>query len=68
MPNRTSSPSRRDATKSATASEKRGGYGSSSRLVTTLAPPPSGPAPGAKKPAPTPNGANQRPSKGDRPV
>lgn len=66
MPHRTSSPTRSDATKGAATSEKRGGYGSSSRLVTTLAPPPSGPAPGAKKPAPapTPRSDNQRPSSG----
>lgn len=29
-------------------SEKRGGYGSSSKLVTKLSPPPKGTAPGAK--------------------
>jgi len=29
-------------------SEKRGGYGSSSKLVTKLTPPPKGTAPGAK--------------------
>lgn len=33
--------------------EKRGGYGSSSKPVGQLAPPPRGTAPGAKKPTPT---------------
>jgi hypothetical protein len=32
--------------------EKKGGYGSSSKLVTKLSPPPRTPAPGGKRPAP----------------
>lgn len=43
------------------AYEKRGGYGSSSKLVTTLTPPPSGPAPGAKVRAPQPSSGSEKP-------
>ena len=34
--------------------ETRGGYPSSSRLVTDLPPPPRGPAPGMRRPDPAP--------------
>lgn len=59
MSNHTSSHALSGVGRGVPAYEKRGGYGSSSRLVTTLAPPPSGPAPGAKNPAPSPSGANK---------
>lgn len=53
---------RADASRSVPAYEKRGGYGSSSKLVTTLTPPPSGPAPGAKGLAPQPSSGADKPS------
>lgn len=59
MPNHTSSHALSDLSRGLPAYEKRGGYGSSSRLVTALAPPPSGPAPGAKRQTPAPGGADE---------
>lgn len=38
------------------STEKRGGYESSSKPVSSLKPPPDGPAPGGAKPAPTGKG------------
>lgn len=64
MQNLTSPPALGDPSRRVPAYEKRGGYGSSSRLVTTLAPPPSGPAPGAREPASVPSGTNKASTSG----
>lgn len=59
MSNHTSSQALTGASRGVPAYEKRGGYSSSSKLVTSLAPPPPGPAPGARNPAPAPGGSKK---------